>query len=227
MLQLSNRTFNEKNLGFESFGKFLEAQRDLVTIDLSQRPPTVKLTGQAKVEVLRNTPPAPRRIRPDLWQAMIDYSSGATYVWDSDAHVARRRKLAEDTNSVLPTITRADLDALSERFFATHYDSSNEDERRTLIHWKESKLSTSALPKRLQGPWNQALKELVRGALVAWFEAKGMVQPPDLEGLTKLRSTHQDGLRVWIHRVIDAMSEEELSSLLLPAAATHRASRPE
>lgn len=226
MLQLSDRTFDEGALGFDSFTEFLAGHADLVEVDSSTRPATVRLLGTPKSEDAAVVGPHSTRIRSDLWQAIMDYSSGTTYVWDAASGVARSRRDSDAEGSVLPTSTASEIHDLRTRFQADHRVASTEPERILLASWADNDLSTGALPPRLRGPWNAAQKVLVKAKLHDWFAARGLPEPGNVEQQVErpVRRTSDD-LRDWVQAVVHAMTEDELRALQLPASATLRAFR--
>jgi hypothetical protein len=226
MLQLSDRVFDEKVLGFESFIEFLAAHADLVEVDRSTRPATVRLMGAPEPADAATAGPPSTRIRPDLWQAIMDYSSGTTYVWDAAAGVARPRGEGDSKASVLPTTTPSEIHEVRAQFEAHHRAASTEPERTRLANWAANDLSTDALPPRLRGPWNAAQKALVRSKLHDWFETRGLQEPGNVEQHVERPARRKsDELRDWVHAVVDAMTDDEFRALQLPANATLRARR--
>lgn len=224
MMQLSAGGFDEKELGFESFSAFLAANTDDLEIDRSARPVLVRLRGQVPVSQ-KPTPEESVRIRPDLWRAVMDYSSSAVYAWNPESGLAERAEVGGDPSFVLPTLVPAELHDLRSRFEAKHRAAGTETERVRLAAWLDNDLGTSALPPRLRGIWNHVLKEAAQERLVGWFAQRGIV-PPKIVQIGEVRERRKvDELRDWVRAVVDVMSDEELRALDLPAGATFRAGR--
>ncbi len=223
MIQLSSGVFDEKVLGYESFSDFIAAHSDVLAVDRSARPPAVRLA------VAAGAGPRPIasdavRIRPDLWQAVMDYSSDKPHVWDPASGTTKPGDVG--STLALPATSPVELHVLRSRFDAEHRSSASEAERVRLASWLDNDLGTSALPPRLRGPWNQSLKVFVQGKLVQWFREKGIELPRNVvQAVDRPAVRKADDFRVWVHAVVDAMTDEELRALDLPAPATFRASR--
>ena len=75
LLQMTNRTFDEKEFGADSFMQLVARHSDLVAIDRSTRPPTVVWSAAVDDEdTATKEATASTRIRADLWRAVLDYS---------------------------------------------------------------------------------------------------------------------------------------------------------
>src|SRR5271157_2021777 len=83
LLLLTNKTFKEADFGATSFRDFLNKIPDTVRVDDNSPPGFVILRSAAPERHERSSQSAFRgeRIRPDLWRAVLDYSSGRKYVW--------------------------------------------------------------------------------------------------------------------------------------------------
>ena len=107
LLDLTGGTFDEAAYGADTFMDFVLSNEETLVVDRSTAPPLVEL---------RNAAPSPQpsdgavhvtaayRIRPDLWKAALDYSSGTRYVWD----VARRIAVpsaGSDGELIISTVT--------------------------------------------------------------------------------------------------------------------------
>src|SRR6266850_1463987 len=111
LLLLTNKAFKEADFGATSFRDFLNKIPDVVSVDETPPPGFVILKSAAPERFERPSANVFRgeRIRADLWRAVLDYSSGHNYVWDTSEQVVRPAKLKED-GPVLPTLSLADLD---------------------------------------------------------------------------------------------------------------------
>ena len=95
ILDSTHREFDEKRWGFETFGELVATLSDDIHLLFpDKRPPIAELTDSARKEIEQAGPvPAeqrlPERLRVDLWNAVMDYSSGREYVWDPNAEMAR------------------------------------------------------------------------------------------------------------------------------------------
>src|SRR5262249_7211649 len=107
LLTLTNREFHESHYGVHTMRDFVGLARDTVNIDSSTYPPIVTLLS-AETEQIEKRPVTKSRVRPDLWRAVLDYSHGYTFVWDTDTKSAREA-LPADAFPVLPTISENEL----------------------------------------------------------------------------------------------------------------------
>ena len=102
ILDLTERRFKESDYGASTFGEFVRNHDDILALDATQRPPVAILKGvtpaSAGASEARGT-----RVRSDLWQAVLDFSSGEEYIWDDGEDVAKRASDARSSGPVLPT----------------------------------------------------------------------------------------------------------------------------
>lgn len=83
LLDLTGNTFNEAKYCADTFTAFVLRYSDIVHLDRSKFPPIVQLRD-AELDTLApgyvETASNRVRVRSDLWQAVLDYSSGTRYV---------------------------------------------------------------------------------------------------------------------------------------------------
>ena len=91
LLQMSDRKFDERKHGAHSFREMLGQYPHILRIDSAD----VELSAGKKM------PDAKQRVRADLWRAVMDYSSGRRYAWDTVQQCARPAE-AGDT-LIIPT----------------------------------------------------------------------------------------------------------------------------
>lgn len=234
LLDLTQRRFDESQLGFESFRELLASFSDLVRLDYTTRPATVEFLGAA------NSPTAPSdsrltvsRVRRDLWNAIFDYSAGQEWVWDTSTGTARPIQDGDDPVLVLPTTTADELKALRDAFAEEVRPLLAEDPRDSarLLLWTSKGLGTAALPMAVRGMWNERLKAFVVERLTSWFAGQDIPGPDDLliiqEG-GRSAGAAQEELRALQGLVIEcvrSMTLSELASLKLPASAVIRVHR--
>lgn len=219
ILDLTERSFRESDYGAPTFGEFVRNHDDILALDATQRPPVAILKGvsPAPVEAPESTG---TRIRSDLWQAVLDFSSGEEYVWDVGEGVAKRVNEAGSSGLALPTIT-ADQFCQWKKAFAEEVDEGESDER--LSAWVGHRLPASFLPLPLRHRWNGYLKAAVRRHLLAWFEEQHLVPPSDIleEGRT-VYSAPGEELRKRLIASVRAMTPEELERVQIPSSALLR-----
>ena len=220
MLQITGRKFREADYGARSFREFLRDASDLVEVQEAPLPGQVTLRSAAATE-LPSKESKPQDIRPDLWEAVLDFSSGTRYVWDREEARARRADEGEQ-GLRLPTITAAEFDGWR-RDFANQYGSGDEPTVKQLEHWRDLRLPTLALPPACRGPWNKYLKNQVKQHLAKWFEDNHLGEVPDLP--IRRRQAQDDELqelRDFVVRCVQHMSKAELEDLRLAPASVLR-----
>lgn len=241
ILQLTKQAFREQDFGAANFGAFVRLFDDLLEIDESTRPLTVILrTGTPKspadAETQLTLTPATdgqqlyvdspgTRVRPYLWNAVMDYSSGTTFGWDSQQQRARPIEAGEDLPRI-PTITAADLQSWRNSFAEAHAETLTGANLEKLKTWRDHGLATNALPAVLRKPWNAELKKEAIQRLRAWFEAQHIPVPALLvkAGAADAKPEEDiEALRKYVMDCVRVMTKDELEELRLPARVLFRA----
>jgi hypothetical protein len=217
ILGLTGGSFLESDYGAERFTQLLASRPDIVAMDYDTAPPTVRLL-QPVSDSSQPVTGQNQRIRPDLWRAMLDFSSGLTYVWKDGRAQPADSDSVQSGERVIPTITADELRAWRDDFVTALAPSLREQER--LVDWVGSRGNTAALPARLRGDWNRHLKQSVYGRLVDWFGDVGV--PVDLVQTRQRDSSKEERLRPFLLRAISRMSPEELAQIQLPASVVFR-----
>ena len=231
LLLLTKGSFKEVDYGATSFRNFLSKISDAVRIDETQLPGLVTLLS----EVPSNWQPPSvnkfrgERVRPDLWLAVLDYSSGAKYIWDDARQIARAAKSGE-VGLELPTISPTEIDEWRNEFIKSQ-KSLQPDVVAVVEEWSKKGLPTAGLPAPLRPVWNKFLKRKVERRIQTWFEANALVSPTVMEvGRESSASDNQLAeLREFIVSCINIMSAKELQDLRIsPSVAMRmmRANRP-
>ena len=212
ILQIKRGQFREQDYGAPSFR------------DLLMGCPVLRLDG-AYAEFLGEEPPeqvpaAPvrlerTRIRPDLWRAILDFSSGRRYAWDSRQQVAR--EATADDEQIFPTVTREEFAQWRNEFATRH--SGDE----AVARWRDESLGTKDLPRHLQGEWNGTIKAKATLRLSEWFTAHGMDLSSTVGPLPQSRDGQVEDLRGTVIACVSVMTGTELAELKLPPAAVLRA----
>jgi len=231
LLTITGGRFDERQLGFRSFAEFLTSYSKVVRIDRSQVPQMAELL-EASVDTLDSHRPGPTarpRIRPDLWQAAMDFTSGIEYVWDSDMGRARPRLPSDHKDApIVPTITEETLQGWRKDFIARTLKgdlAASPDLEERLDGWATKRLGTLYLPPELRGLWNEYMRQAVVDRLDGWFNKVGLSVPQDLLQVanTQERIAQPGDLPSALLNLLARLNKEELSQLQLPAAIILRA----
>lgn len=225
LLDATDRTFDESDWNASSFAEFLKQFDDVVAPVPDSRPPQIKLVqgeSSSAPEEIRDIG-SRRRIRPDLWDAVLDYSSDLRYFWDG----TRAVKVAPDEVSAgveLPTLDKSEFSEWRHEF--VRRESANHPRASArLVSWLEKDQPLVALPRPLRTAWVIELKMRVFRRLEDWFQAKGIAPPDDLvydDELAGSPDATADPLRERVLAAVRAMSREELETLQLPATVLMR-----
>jgi hypothetical protein len=223
----ARKSFDLRDYGVESFPEFIRLCEDIVVYDPSTRPPSVMFKQDQATPERQQPPRGQWRVRPDLWTAAIDYSSGRKYVWDKGLEAAREATDGDDQELVISPVTQEDVKAWRESFCDQVAAGVDPDVRERLDHWRND-LQQKTVPHSLFVQWNEFQKQRVMSHVGDWFRRRQMSVPPDIrhDVVGGVVPTNVTALRRMIVRVVHAMTQRELEDLKLPAAAVHRASRP-
>lgn len=228
LLDMTGRTFDQALYGASTFGDLVSTMPDLVSIDRTVTPPYVELVG---IKIAARGTRSSYRVRDDLWRATIDYRSGDDYVWDDETQAARKADENFDAESLLPTLTEDEMNALRTEFagrFGENLDAET-DEPNEMAHWVQRGLATRFLPPRLQPEWNQFVVSNIADRLRTWFARRRISLPDDFmyapSPIAPAEASRGENLRRFIIDVIRAMSQDELDRIQLPASAIARVRR--
>ncbi|MER6462921.1 hypothetical protein ABT278_20920 [Streptomyces sp. NPDC001228] len=229
LLNLTERAFKEEDYGALNFTAFVRQYPDLIALDESSAPPKVILVGDVSSTVVSEATVAGRRIRPDLWAAVVDYQSGDSYYWNG-SEVVTGDAIENDAENLpqIPTISRDEMRGWRGDF-ATNFIARLQDDEEVMQirRWHSDFLPTMELPAAARAAWNDELKHHVITRLAGWFRDHGLPLPIDLVQQRpqprRVVSSETAQLRELILRCVRAMTEEELRSLKLPPAAVLRA----
>lgn len=225
LLQISSREFDEQAYGASSMVQLVKSIPETISLDETFRPPHVTLLEAMPHEVAPDALKA-MRVRPDLWDAIFDFSSPGIYVWDGMQAVLQPSsdELAADGDLRLPTLTREELDAWRATFVSEHPELD-------LDAWRERSFSTYYLPAELRGQWNRFMKTGAIDRLRRWFHQHEIVPPLDLAGSLERPSpgspdrSEVEELRRYVLRCVAVMRPAELRALQIPASVAARVSR--
>ena len=214
LLDVSGGQFDETKYGASRFAELLRALPELLDVDWESRPARAtllaELSASARIEA------GPRRIRDDLWRAVYDFSQGGAYVWSNGAAIWVPH--ADPDDLVLPTMSAEEFSELRTVF-------ARESGATEAAEWAKTKKGTSGLPAGLRRSWNKALQENARRRLRPWFDEHGISTSADEVPPSGGPGDETERLRRFVQRCVSGMTFEELSSLLIPAAAASRTRR--
>ena len=230
LLDLTGRSFDEGDYGFERFSDLVASLDEMLEADYSVKPFLVELreryrsqfegAGSVGGSVSRG------RIRPDLWHAVVDYSPPGRWVWDRKLRRAVQVGANDDVDEgdVLPTADRATFQQWRAEFASAHTEALPDREVLQVEEWLAKGLGTSALPVHLRGRWNATTRERVHDRLLGFFRSHGDDPPSDLFTEWQARG-RADELRSFVVRCVGLMNEQELKQLSIPAEIAMRAHR--
>ena len=223
--------FDEAEYGASNFTAFVLKNKDVLLLDRSSFPPLVELVGAT---------PRPQpydddthvnegyRIRPDIWKAALDYSSGTQYVWDVDSRQAIPAQ-GRDGEQIISTITESVQREWREAFRTKIKDTTTADEADQIELWIDKHLGASHLPDRLEKRWIDCFRDRVRNHLSQWFSDADLPLPEDLiarfQRKSSIISRETEALREFVLSVVRTMTHDELSGLMLQASAVLRLKR--
>ncbi|HET7484352.1 MAG TPA: hypothetical protein VFJ64_03155 [Solirubrobacterales bacterium] len=229
ILDATDRTFDESKWGASSFAEFLRQFDDVVVPVPDSRPPQVMRIQSQPAAAPQDTDGDPalnigpkRRIRKDLWEAILNYSSDLPYYWDG----VRAVKVSPDearTDMKLPTLAKHEFSQWRRDFVARESARQPATAAR-LATWLEKEQPLVALPRGLRTAWVIDLKTRVFTRLEDWFGSKGIAPPVDLVYEEEPEETPDsvDPLRELVLAAVQVMKREELEALQLPAAVLMR-----
>ena len=224
LLGLTDRKFTEADYGASSLTDFVMRFDDILDLDEKLSPTVVELKPKERDSLDSGSvsgTPGHIRIRADLWRAIFDRSSGNTYYWLTNMGVLGTSPI-EGHCPVLPTI-----DAETDRQWRQSFIDSLSSPPSQAAEWATSLLPLSKLPPELRSLWNRTLTGHVHQRLSGWFKEQEVEPPSDFISEVRARQDTQttgfEALRRLVQRVIQEMTEEELSQLSLPPRAVLKA----
>jgi hypothetical protein len=231
ILDLTDRGFHERDWGATSFRGFLQLFSNLVDIDTTSRPALVRWIGEGGEESpLAVAGPSfqlgpHRRIRDDLWTAVLDYSSGQTYYWNGEGAETGDGGEGSNGNHRLPTLTREEF-AVWRAEFVDQASAENPMAEGVLESWRDSEAGTAALPRPLRSVWIGELKGKVLSRVLDWFRQQKLDPPVDLvqdAAPHRPADARTEEIRELILKCVQVMSRPQLEELRLPADVVLRA----
>jgi hypothetical protein len=230
LLDLTDREFKEADWGAKTFRDFVALFSDVIEEVPGVHPSEVRLLGDLPLPPDAGSGDEPldlgarRNIRSDLWNAILDFNSGKKYWWDGERAVSDEEDAAP-RGKLLPTLDVDEFKAWRQEF-VQEQSTENSELASFLYSWLERADPLALLPRSLRIPWIIELKRRVLMRLEEWFKAEGIPLPTDAvtDNRPKKR-TDTDALRDRVLAAVNAMSREELESLMLPATLLLRPRR--
>ena len=223
LLALTAKNFSEQDYGASSLANFVTQLPEILIVD-SNAPHVLELNQQERAILEQPNPSRPQadiRIKGELWRAIFDRSSGNQYYWLSNLQIVST-SLTDSNSHLLPTID-ADIDRSWRQSFVDSLEPTSEDAAK----WAASLLPLSQLPQDLRRQWHRTLTHNVHRHLLEWFNEQ-QLQPPrdfvtEVQPVRHTPTLQNRDLRQLVIRVVQEMTEGELSQLTLPAHAVFRA----
>jgi hypothetical protein len=230
ILSLTNGTFRESDYGANSFGELLNSQTNMLSIEWNGKVAVANLIES--VEKLRlpteqsgmisGPPNRDNRILPDLWRAIVNFSSDVPYIWHEGCAV----QTSEPTTSqdVLPTLTAAELRHWRQEFADSVLGNASTEDSERIVRWVDNPDSTSSLPSRSRKDWNAMLKHRIWDRLNEWFSSRDDLPRDLLQLIAPRRDQFETNIdhRQFLIRLISQMSAEELNQVQIPASVMFR-----
>jgi hypothetical protein len=235
ILAQTNRRFDQREWGANTFGDFVLQFADVVRIEPNSSPPVAELLPSESEEVSHDSsePPSAKSdrsyVRNDLWTAILDYSGGLIYVWYDGIAVPLEIEDAKNHKLRLPTLTRTEMETWRADFVEqVKTRSIGPLVLSQLEVWLSEFRTASALPTTLRREWLDFLKIKVIDRIVRWFESNKLTLPSELTTVPTPRTKGTDeteSLRDLLMRCVRVMSRSEMESLRIPPAVILRMRR--
>lgn len=236
LLDQTNREFKESDWGADTFKEFVEQFGDVLSIDATSRPPRATLrtysdsspAGAVGEGGTRDIGPR-KRIRGDLWNAILDYTGRRAYLWENGNLLVVEPDQVVAGAKKLPSLTKAEFKAWRSEF-ADRVSAESQGAEPFLRSWLEREQPLGALPPEFRIPWVVELKRRVLERLENWFRTNAIPCPPDLvvgdeEPPAQGHPEADEALRGYVQAVVREMTDAELEALQLPVSATFRVRR--
>jgi len=234
IIAASEGTFDETEYGAPNMPYFVRLYPNLLEPKQEGVQASVTLRNESAVpdfvepaRIQTEEPSKRLRVRSDLWLAIMDYSSGSKYVWDDTSQLARRATAGDAGAPLFPTVERSKLLEWREELYSSLEGQVDELARAQIRRWIEKRAGTMLLPVAYRAAWNAIQNNRVLDLLNEFFAEKGSPPPRDLlvsrNRPVSRGSSEEETLRSFLHRCVDAMTDEELSSVNITARVALRA----
>ena len=234
LLTLTNGDFHEWDYGWPNLRFLPRAYPEMLTLDVSTahgmavfvESPTLTAArdaeGSSAVATASPAPARGRRIREDLWTAVVDYRSGAAYAWDA---VLGRAVEVDGTSAgspVFPTINAATVRDWRAQCAAGWLQRNGDGDRAEVEAWVEN--PRERISHRLFDAWRSDQRERVIALVEEFFDENGLQLPPDAFPDVRPRTSELNA-RELVRLAAEVMTDSEADSLQLPVGVVIRALR--
>ena len=217
LLDLTDRTFKESDYGSGTFWEFVKGNKDILILDETTTPPVAILKGVSP----NDHASAQSRIRPDLWRAVLDFSSGDKYFWDPGE---KKALIATSNTAPGPEIATIAVEVFNEwkRRFAKDLGDIETEDR--LAEWVDNRRPATLLSPQLRHRWNGYLKKEVKDHLLSWFGQENLEPPANLLEVQEVggSTVRSEDLRRRLIACLRSMTSEELERVQIPASVLLR-----
>ena len=238
LLDLTNRAFHESDYGWPNMKFLPRGFPDLLQLEDTNAHGSARILDNAVAIVAAAASEGETgsvfsaiasrlHVRQDLWDAVIDYRSESTYVWDPDSgRAVRSTNPAEDHRRRFPTVTadnvRSWRDECAQDWLVTHPGSARDDVER----WVQ--IPRQLVPQLLIRQWQALQRNKVVGIVEQFFATESLPLPADAFPSSRVPeryfgSDSQLTPRQLLHAAAAVMTDRELEALQLPLAIVVRA----
>lgn len=233
LLASTNGAFHEWDYGWPNLRFLPRAFPDLLALDpttphgaavyIAAPDLTARPDANASGSIVRvsNASTEGRRIREDLWNAVVDYRSGLTYIWD----VKQRRAIgiegeAETGTPVFPTISQDEVGTWRRECARKWAQLNGDADNEAVDAWVEN--PRTRVPQRFVNSWRTDQRDRVASIIQDFFRSAQLNLPSDAfpaSGQTRTELTARELVRL----AAQVMTDTEIDGLQLPVGAVLRA----
>lgn len=235
LLALTGGDFHEWDYGWPNLRFLPRAYPDLLELDASTPHGAALYVASPVVSGVENAHNASsdvhvasplagggRRIREDLWNAVVDYRSGLNYVWDPGrARAVGIEGTDNENRPTFPTIHADDVRAWRAEC-ARKWVSLNGDAVHDSIEaWVDD--PRVRVSHRFLETWRADQRERVAARIAEFFESAGVPTPADAFPSASPPEKPALTARELVRLAAEVMSDSEIDSLQLPVRVVFRA----
>lgn len=234
LLALTNGDFHEWDYGWPNLRFLPRAYPDLLELDASTphgAAAYVASPGAARVDQDESARPdahvaatrgSGRRIREDLWKAVVDYRSGLKYVWDpSLARAVGVDGDDDDGRPTFPTIEANDVREWRSDCARKWVSLNGNTDRDSIDAWIDD--PRVRVSNRFLEAWRADQRERVAARIADFFESVGLGTPADAFPSASAPTRPELTAREIVRLAAEVMSDSEIDSLQLSVSVVFRA----